>query len=112
MRIVTASLTSLTLATSPGGNFLNSFFSITKEQAQNLLSQDKFIEETTFKEAVKKLKEKRYIKQDYNGSIFNTKGRDKKVTVEWLLSIKLLGIALVKSNAFLDNINKSDLKDD
>ena len=112
MRIVTASLTSLTLATSPGGNFLNSFFSITKEQAQSLLSQDKFIEETTFKEAVKKLKEKRYIKQDYNGSIFNTKGRDKKVTVEWLLSIKLLGIALVKSNAFLDNINKSDLKDD
>ena len=112
MRIVTASLTSLTLAASPGGNFLNSYFSITKEQAQILLSQDKFIEETTFKEAVKKLKEKRYIKQDYNGSIFNTKGRDKKVTVEWLLSIKLLGIALVKSNAFLDNINKSDLKDD
>ena len=109
MRIVTASLT---LAASPGGNFLNSFFSITKEQAQSLLSQDKFIEETTFKEAVKKLKEKRYIKQDYNGSIFNTKGRDKKVTVEWLLSIKLLGIALVKSNAFLDNITKSDLTDD
>ena len=109
MRIVTASLT---LAASPGGNFLNSYFSITKEQAQSLLSQDKFIEETTFKEAVKKLKEKRYIKQDYNGSIFNTKGRDKKVTVEWLLSIKLLGIALVKSNAFLDNITKSDLTDD
>ena len=109
MRVMTSSI-SLPPVSPGGANVLNNYLSITKEQAQTILSRDKFTDEDNFKKATGKVKEKGYIKKDYDSSIF--KARDKKVTAEWLLSIKLLGIALNKTNSFLENITKSELKED
>ena len=63
-----------------------------KLNAISILSTDKYTDDDEFKKGVTRLRKKKYIDSTFDS-------RDKKVTSEWLLSLRLLCIALKKTKA-------------